>query len=248
VNAELRVRIFEMLSNGSGGEPQLSGNLEVRQPAGDEVEDLPLSRREQLGPGVRRAPSQRGPPELLQMAAQKIEHLTVPLAKASSRTVEFEAGAGRVEPEAHHVFDAEGPDDLAVEVEAVEVAERQEVGELPRALSGCERVFMGVAHLGDPHLRGDLAARLAGERHRRVSSRSLVVGDNIARDQAPKRLQNSVRKCDRPVNGPGFTDDLQDASVIAFGETRHEVENTTNVVSPEGGRPRMIGGCGDGNS
>src|SRR5207248_88545 len=98
------------------------------------AKNLALPRSESIDPIQRRSgrvsPVCRALTQPLEIREQEIEYGTVTLAEIRIGPVEFEAcptAAAGVEPEAHHVLDAERPVGLLIELEPVVLAVGKEV-------------------------------------------------------------------------------------------------------------------------
>ena len=122
---------------------------------------------------------------------------------APIRAVELQPRASRparIEPQAHHVFDPEGACQLLVKTGPAELNRRKEVRVQPCAVGRRQRVCMPMPPAGRADLARHLAARLACPDHDVARTDSLVVGDDVAGDEAAERVQDGLRERDRPFD------------------------------------------------
>src|SRR5205807_7500275 len=93
--------------------------------------------------------------ELPEVRQEEIQRGPVALPKTPVWTIELEAstvGAARIEPQSHHVLDAEGTGELLVQLEPMELARRQEVRIQPRPVGRAQHVLASIAPFRLTHL------------------------------------------------------------------------------------------------
>jgi hypothetical protein len=157
------------------------------------------------------------------VGAEKIENGAITLTEVTPAAIELEAGATvatGIEPQAHHVFDPQRPCNLLVEAQPVKVSPRQEVRELAGTFPRSQGILGAVALERVPYLVAHRPAGLADEAESRVvrAFRNLVVGDDVARDEAAKREQDPLGKGERAVDGGRLAKHLKDAAVVGLGK------------------------------
>jgi hypothetical protein len=62
---------------------------------------------------------------------------------------------------------------------------------------------------------------------------TLVVGDDVTRDEPAQRVEHGLGKGHRPVDFTGLTEHREHVAVVGCGEAHHRLEDTTNVVLAE---------------
>ncbi|SRR2546423_6010284 len=173
------------------------------------MKDLPFSRRELVhafGRLTVRAPTPCGAStELPQVRKQEIEDGTVTLSEILIGAIELQPRlpiAARTEPQAHHVLDANRAGDLLVQLEPVELAPGEEIRILASAFGGCHRILVPVANACGMHVRSHRSARLTApdDRALRIPLELLVVGDHVAWQEPPQRLEHRLGKGTGPVD------------------------------------------------
>jgi len=144
-NAELCVDVVEVFPHRSGGDEENGGDLAVRHARSDEAEDFALARAEKRGGGggLDSAGEAEVPlPDEREVRGEDVEHGAITIAERPPLVVQAQvAGAGLAdgEEQLHHVVDAEWSADLCVEIEPVELAEAEDVGDATRHSQGSDQ-------------------------------------------------------------------------------------------------------------
>ena len=219
MDAELRVRVLQMLAHRVRRDVQQAGGLAIRPALCDQEEDLALARC-QTAVGSRPSPS----PNPHEVRQQQVEDRPVPLAEIATAAIELEAGPGDagLEPESHHVLDPERPVSELVELGTVVFAACDEVRSLSRAEHDRDRVLVSVPQHGSTYLVRHRRAGLPGECDRRPAERLvLVVRHDIARNEAAERSEDGLSEGIGPVGRGALADHVEHAPVIGPREPSH---------------------------
>jgi hypothetical protein len=162
MNAELLVRVLEVLAHGARRDPEDLGDLRVRHPA----TRARISRsRGVKHPAVNPARRSDDAPHCAAAgagAAEQIENEAVPFGEAPVSPVELETRIRRIEPEADHVVDSERKGDLLVEAQTVIFAPREVVVVRASAVDRPQRILPRMPHRRLADGRRDFRGRLAG--------------------------------------------------------------------------------------
>jgi hypothetical protein len=203
VDSQLLERVLEVRPNGVRRHEQERRDLLVRQAASDPTKDLGLAIRERVPIRLVDEVGVKAIAKRDQERPQELEQVSIALAEITvgppPADVEVPRDAGRRrKPETNLVFDPQRTKGVVLVVQPVELASREEVGDLERARVGAPpHHAQGVlaaerAHGVDDLGRGIGEGQLATREQAMADDLPLVVADDLARNQPHEALDHAL--------------------------------------------------------